>query len=67
MIQSVNAKIDILNVPDSGIRKGFYVVRAERTALGVLALWYYGPYEVKERAEDVASSLGNGLVIEVTE
>ena len=63
MKQKVNATLDILNAPD--IHRKYVVVRADRNSMGVLALWYFGQYDSKDTADDVASGLGNGLVIEV--
>ena len=54
--------IEVLNAPNQ-ISNRYVVARMERYK-GVLSYWYYGNYEDRESAEDVASSLGNGIVIE---
>lgn len=57
----VNVKVN--NTP-SKIHKGFMVARLDIRE-GRASLWYYGTYDTEERAHEVASELGNGVVMEV--
>ena len=60
MTEYVFCKADIHNMPENRDHHGFMVVRTEGGCL-----WYYGTYPVKERAEEVADEIGNGIVLEV--
>ena len=58
----INVFADINNITNQPTTNGYLVVRRdERTA----ALWYYGFYENKERAERAAFEIRNGVVLEV--
>ena len=57
----VFGKIEIYNMPDiKSMEHGFVVVRQDSGKL-----WFWGIFSAKEKAEDVAIELGNGVVIEV--
>lgn len=60
MTEYIFCRAEIRNMPENRDRHGFMVVRTE----GV-QLWYYGTYPVRERAEEVAVEIGNGIVLEV--
>lgn len=51
---------DILNMPQEIYKdKGYIVAR-----LVDARLWYYGIYDTKDRAVQVAIEIGNGLILE---
>lgn len=56
-MNKTKVQAEILNAP-AEIKNEFVVVRLDNGAL-----WYYGNYADGERAMDVASTLGNGLVV----
>lgn len=60
MSEFIFCKAEIHNMPEDRDSHGFMVVRKEGKQL-----WYYGTYPVKERAEEVAVEIGNGIVLEV--
>lgn len=53
----INAMVDIQNLPHN-LENGYVVARQVDGEL-----WYYGTYETEERANEVATMLGNGLYI----
>ena len=59
---NVTVKTFIRNLPVSfgAYSSGFMVAR-----LDGIDLWYYGIYNDKERAENVAREIGNGVVFEL--
>lgn len=62
----VNVVAEINNMPEIE-ETGFLVVRRYEDNEGRVSLWYYGCYERKEVADEVASEIGNGLVLEKRE
>lgn len=56
----VRAFIRNLPVSFGSYSSGFIVAR-----LDGIKLWYYGIYDSKERAENVAREIGNGVVFEL--
>ena len=50
--------VNVNNLPSCDLDKYTVVRYADG------GLWYYGTYSNRERAEEVADELGNGLVIE---
>lgn len=58
----INVIADINNIINQPTAYGYLVVRRDDTTA---ALWYYGFYEDKERAERAAVEINNGLVLEV--
>ena len=62
MKETITVNVDINNVPyDFGgdEKYGYIVARLVDTKL-----WWYGFYESFKRADEVASELGNGFVLE---
>ena len=57
--KTIDAKVFIHNLPQEIIH-GFMVVRNDEGDL-----WYYGTYAKKDKAQETAAVLGNGLVLEV--
>lgn len=56
----IHGIVEVNNTPDKLREDGFMVVRYCENGL-----WYYGTYETKERAEEVAEEIGNGFVVEI--
>jgi hypothetical protein len=56
---------EIFNMPYE-LKKGWLVARLDITLMKP-QLWYYGLYDDKDRAEQVAYELRNGVVFEVTD
>ena len=48
------------NMPSNRIKDGFLVCRVVDGEL-----WYYGLYDLKDRADKAAAEIGNGIVVEV--
>ena len=61
MSEFIFCRAEIHNMPEDRDRHGFMVVRRSEDG----SLWYYGTYPVKERAEEGAVEIGNGIVLEV--
>ena len=51
----------VKNTPDN-VKSGYMVARRDEYTA---ELWYYGTYDEKKRAYDVALELENGIVLEV--
>jgi hypothetical protein len=51
--------VEIFNMPKE-INGSHIVARRDDDA----SLWYYGVYDSKEKASEVAQELGNGIVVE---
>jgi len=56
---------EIFNMPHK-LKSGWLVARLDITLMKP-QLWYYGLYDDKDRAEQVAYELRNGIVLEVTD
>ena len=60
----VNSKIKgylfINNMPSQRMNHGFLVARVVNGEL-----WYYGLYDLNDRADKAAAEIGNGIVVEV--
>lgn len=56
----VNAFLRVNNMPNTRIENGFLVCRVIDGEL-----WYYGLYDLKDRADKAAAEIGNGIVVEV--
>lgn len=53
-------KATVRNTPDH-VKTGWVVARRDDYTA---ALWYYGTYDDKKQAEDIAIELENGVVLE---
>lgn len=60
-MKTVKCNVLILNLPNYDLSR-YVVARVDG-----INLWFFGTYEDEKRACEVAKSLGNGLVFEVTE
>ena len=58
----MKVEMKIFNVPKD-VTEPYIVARASEDC----SLWYYGQYESKERAKEVAQELGNGIVVQIGE
>lgn len=58
----INVIADINNIINQPTAHGYLVARRDDTTA---ALWYYGFYEDKDRANQAAVEIGNGVVLEV--
>ena len=58
---------EIRNAPAKPMPVGYYLVARQDITAGKPTLWYYGCYADKERAEQAAVEIRNGLVLEVVE
>lgn len=56
----VNAKINVMNLPEEPLGTGYLVVRVVD-----LVYWYYGLYDSYQRALEAAAEIGNGIVLGV--
>lgn len=56
----ITAKVN--NLPSKKY-SGYMVARIDYSS-GRPQLWYYGTYDTKERADEVAMELGNGITLE---
>ncbi len=65
MVQTINAKICIHNMPEEPMKHRYLVARQFITLDFGASLWYYGAFDEKKRAERAAIDLGNGVVMEV--
>ena len=68
VVARVKCKAIIRNIPDDvamGKETGYIVARVLTYSSTVL--WYYGCYETDARATEVASELGNGVVLSTVE
>lgn len=64
MCRDITAKIHVNNLPHDDFGTGYMVVRrGEHDA----SLWYYGFYQDKKRAQEIAVEVGNGIVLEISE
>ena len=61
MNEKLKCNVRILNLPNYDLSR-YVVARVDG-----INLWFFGTYEDENRACEVAKSLGNGLVFEVTE
>ncbi len=59
-MEYIYCKTEINNMPAES-EHGYIVARRDADA----SLWYYGTYQVKEKAHEVAVEIGNGIVLEV--
>lgn len=57
----MRVEIKINNLPDKIVCKYVVVRRCDEDGV---SLWYYGQYNKKEKAEEVALEIGNGFVVE---
>lgn len=65
VVANMKCRAMVRNIPEdvaTGKRQGYIVARVDR---GVM--WYYGCYETDARATEVASELGNGVVLSTVE
>ena len=58
MEERIKADVVVRNLPSYELRE-FTVFRAIDAEL-----WFYGSYETRERAREVALELGNGIIID---
>lgn len=61
----INVIADINNMPTKPITKHGYLVARQDITTGHADLWYYGFYEDKDRANQAAVEIRNGVVLEV--
>ena len=60
----INVIADINNMPTKPITKHGYLVARQDITTGHADLWYWGFYEDKDRANQAAVEIGNGVVLE---
>lgn len=63
--KEVIVKAKIINAPGKPMPKGSYLVARQDITVGHPELWYYGCFKEKERAEEAAVEIRNGVVLEV--
>ena len=61
----INVTADIQNMPSKPITEHGYIVARQDITTGHADLWYYGFYEDKDRANQAAVEIRNGVVLEV--
>ena len=61
----INVIADINNMPTKPITKHGYLVARQDITTGHADLWYWGFYEDKDRANQAAVEIRNGIVLEV--
>ena len=61
----INVIADLNNMPTKPITKHGYLVARQDITTGHADLWYYGFYEDKDRANQAAVEIRNGVVLEV--
>ena len=63
--KSIKVNVTIWNAPSKELPPGVYVLARQDITCGKPQLWYYGCFKERERAEQVAVEIGNGVVLEV--
>ena len=61
----INVIADIRNMPTKHITEHGYIVARQDITAGSADLWYWGFYTAKDRAEQAAVEIRNGVVLEV--
>ena len=61
----INVTADIRNMPTRPITEHGYIVARQDITAGSADLWYWGFYTDKDRAEQAAVEIRNGVVLEV--
>ena len=61
----INVIADIRNMPTKPITEHGYLVARQDITTGHADLWYWGLYEDKDRANQAAVEIRNGVVLEV--
>lgn len=58
--RKIKGYLFVNNMPSNRIKNGFLVCRVVDGEL-----WFYGLYDLKDRADKAAAEIGNGIVVEV--
>lgn len=63
--QNVRVSVKIENTPNKPFPVGSFIVARQDITCGSPQLWYYGCFKERERAEQAAVEIRNGVVLEV--